>query len=206
MIVKVKVCGITNAEDAKAAVDMGADILGFNFYEKSPRYVTIEQAAHLALQVPAIVSLAGVFVNAEPSFIREAAKHCHLDWVQLHGDETPEFCDNFRTDPPNIMKAVRIRTREDIERASQYSADAILLDAFNPEKYGGTGQTFDWSLLTHSGQRIFLAGGITPDNAKEAAEQGMYALDICSGIESEPGKKCHKKMQQFFDNIHHLRR
>ena len=206
MIVKVKVCGITNAEDAKAAVDMGADILGFNFYDKSPRYVTIEQAAHLALQVPAIVSLAGVFVNAEPSFIRDAAKHCHLDWVQLHGDETPEFCANFRTDPPNIMKAVRIKTREDIERASQYSTDAILLDAFNPEKYGGTGQTFDWSLLTYSGQRIFLAGGITPENAKEAADQGMYALDICSGIESEPGKKCLEKMRQFFDNIHHLRR
>ena len=206
MIVKVKVCGITNAEDAKAAVDMGADILGFNFYEKSPRYVTIEQATHLAFQVPAIVSLAGVFVNAKPQFIREAARHAHLDWVQLHGDEPPEFCANFETDPFNIIKAVRIKTREDIERASDYSTDAILLDAFDPNRYGGTGHTFDWNLLTYSGQRIFLAGGITPDNAKEAAQQGMYALDICSGIESEPGKKCHQKMQQFFDNIQDCRR
>ena len=206
MIVKVKVCGITNEEDAKAAVDMGADILGFNFYAKSPRYVTVEQAAHLAIQVPAIVSLAGVFVNAEPSFIREAAKRCHLDWIQLHGDESPEFCEAFMGDTPNIMKAVRIKTREDIERASQYATDAILLDAFHADLYGGTGETFDWGLLTHSGQRIFLAGGITPENAREAAQQGMYALDICSGIESEPGKKCHKKMRQFFDNIEHHRR
>lgn len=206
MIVKVKICGITNAEDAKAAVDMGADILGFNFYEKSPRYVTIEQAAHLALQVPAIVSLAGVFVNAEPQFIREAARHAHLDWAQLHGDEAPEFCAHFETDPFNIMKAMRVRTREDIERASDFTTDAILLDAFDAKRYGGTGHTFDWNLLTYSGQRVFLAGGITPDNAREAAQQGMYALDICSGIESEPGKKCHKKMQQFFDNIQDYRR
>ncbi len=206
MIVKVKICGITNAEDAKAAVDMGADILGFNFYDKSPRYVTMEQAAHLALQVPAIVSLAGVFVNAEPSFIREAGKKCHLDWIQLHGDESPQFCAGFMSDTPNIMKAVRIQTREDIERASQYATDAILLDAFREDLYGGTGETFDWGLLTYSGQRIFLAGGITPDNAKEAAEQGVYALDICSGIESEPGKKCHKKMRALFDTIQHVRR
>jgi len=206
MIVKVKVCGITNAEDAKAAVDMGADILGFNFYDKSPRYVTVEKAAHLALQVPAIVSLAGVFVNAEPSFIREAGRECHLDWIQLHGDESPEFCAGFMSDTPNIMKAVRVKTREDIERASQYATDAILLDAFREDLYGGTGETFDWSLLTHSGQRIFLAGGITPENAKEAAKQGVYALDICSGIESEPGKKCHEKMRRFFDTIQHHRR
>jgi phosphoribosylanthranilate isomerase len=206
MIVKVKVCGITNAEDAKAAVDMGADILGFNFYDKSPRYVTIEKAAHLALQIPAFVSLAGVFVNAEPSFIREGGTKCHLDWIQLHGDESPEFCAGFMSDTPNIMKAVRVKTREDIERASQYATDAILLDAFREDLYGGTGDTFDWSLLTHSGQRIFLAGGITPDNAKEAAKQGVYALDVCSGIESEPGKKCHEKMRRFFDTIHHLRR
>lgn len=206
MIVKVKICGITNVADAQAAVDMGADILGFNFYNKSPRYVTIEQAASLVYKVPAIVSLAGVFVNAEPGLIREAARHCDLDWIQLHGDESPEFCEHFKTDGPNIMKAVRIKTREDIERASQYATDAILLDAFQQARYGGTGQTFDWSLLTYSGQRIFLAGGITPENAREAAEQGTYALDICSGIESEPGKKCHIKMQALFDAIQHVRR
>lgn len=206
MIVKVKVCGITNTEDARAAVDMGADILGFNFYEKSPRYVSIEQAAHLAMQVPAIVSLAGVFVNADPSFIREAARECHLDWIQFHGDETPEFCTQFQTDAPNIMKALRVKSREDIESASTYATDAILLDAYHPDQYGGTGHTFDWNLLTYSGQRIFLAGGITPENAKEAAEQGVYALDVCSGIEKEPGKKCPDKMKRFFENIQHVRR
>jgi len=212
LIVKVKICGITNYDDAAAAVDMGADLLGFNFYPKSPRFVTPEQATEIISRLPGFMDIAGVFVheagndeNESFSKINETIKHCQLNWVQLHGDESPQFCRMFRSLNVRTMKALRVKSQNDIQLAEDYFTDAILLDAFHPEKYGGTGLTFDWNIVGHIGKRIFLAGGINPDNAAEAVKLGVYGIDVCSGVEAEPGKKDHKKMKKLFENIHHLR-
>ena len=205
LIVKVKICGITNYDDAVAAMDMGADLLGFNFYPKSPRYLPPEEAAAIISKLPAMVDTAGVFVNASFDEIRRIIDLCYLDWVQLHGDEDPEFCRSLNSVDVKTMKALRVRDETDIENAEEFFTDAILLDAFHPEKYGGTGLTFDWNIVGHIGKRVFLAGGINPENAPDAVNLGVYGIDVCSGIEAEPGKKDHEKMKKLFDNIKHLR-
>ena len=203
--VKIKICGIPCVDDAKAAMNMGADLLGFNFYPRSPRYVTVDQAVAIATKLPAFISLVGVFVNSTREAICAAMEACFLDWIQLHGDETAEFCQSFCKDAVKVMKAIQVKESGDIDRANAFPVHAILLDAFHPERYGGTGDTFDWGLITHTGKRVFLAGGINPDNVVEAVELDMYGIDVCSGIESEPGKKDHEKMQTLFRNIRHLR-
>ena len=205
LIVKVKICGITNYEDAAAALDMGADLLGFNFYPKSPRFITPEKAAQIINKLPAFIDLAGIFVNASIDQITETKNLCSLDWVQLHGDESPQLCKELLSHNVKVMKALRVKDQTDIKKADDYFTDAILLDAFNPEKYGGTGLTFDWNIIGHIGKRVFLAGGINPDNAADAVKLGVYGIDVCSGIEAEPGKKDHKKMKKLFENIKHLR-
>ena len=205
LIVKVKICGITNYEDAAAALDMGADLLGFNFYAKSPRFVTPDKARQIINKLPGFVDIAGVFVNESIEQINETKNLCQLDWIQLHGDESPEFCKQFLSINVKVMKAIRVKEQSDIQQAEHYFTDAILLDAFDPEKYGGTGLSFDWNIIGHINKRIFLAGGINPDNAADAVELGVYGIDICSGIEAEPGKKDHEKVKKLFENIRHLR-
>jgi phosphoribosylanthranilate isomerase len=205
LIVKVKICGITNYKDAAAAIDMGADLLGFNFYPESPRFITPEKAAEIINKLPAFADIVGVFVNAPLKQIKETINLCQLNWVQLHGDESPKFCRSFLSLNVKTMKALRVKEAKDIRLTEDYFTDAILLDAYRSEKYGGTGLTFDWNIIGHIGKRIFLAGGINSDNAAAAIELGVYGIDVCSGIESEPGKKDHKKMKKLFDNIRHLR-
>ena len=205
LIVKVKICGITNYDDAAEASVLGADLLGFNFYPKSPRYIEPEKAAEIVSSLPSFTDIVGVFVNADESQIREIIEQCQLNWVQLHGDESPEFCRSFGSLNVKTVKALRVRGEEDIKQAEKYFTDAILLDAFDPEKYGGTGISFDWNIVGHISKRVFLAGGINPDNAVDAIELGVYGIDICSGVEAEPGKKDHKKMKKLFENIRHLR-
>ncbi|MHC4574621.1 MAG: phosphoribosylanthranilate isomerase [Planctomycetota bacterium] len=205
LIVKVKICGITNFEDAAAAMDLGADLLGFNFYPKSPRHLTPPEAAKIINRLPGFIDIAGVFVNTSFEHIREAMSLCPLDWVQLHGDETPQFCQSFLSLNVKTMKALRVKNQNDIQQAEDYFTDAILLDAFDPEKYGGTGLTFDWNIVGHIGKRVFLAGGINPDNVVRAVELGVYGIDVCSGVEAEPGRKDHEKMKKLFENIRHLR-
>jgi len=205
LIVKVKICGITNHEDAVAAMNMGADLLGFNFYPQSPRYVSPDKVAEIIKKLPGFIDLAGVFVNASIDEIREISNVCPLDWVQLHGDETPEFCRQFLTYDVKTMKAIRVKDEGDIRRAERYFTDAILLDAFRPDSYGGTGHTFDWNVIGHIGKRVFLAGGINPDNVADAIKLGVYGVDVCSGIEAEPGKKDHEKMRRLFEIVQQLR-
>lgn len=205
LIPKVKICGITNYDDAVAAMEMGADILGFNFYPKSPRYIEAADATRIVKKLPAFVDVGGVFVNSSLEEVREIANQCQLDWIQLHGDENVEFCRWLAYDSVKTMKAIRVKGAQDIKQVDEYSTDAVLLDAYDPSKYGGTGVTFDWNIIGHIGKRIFLAGGINPDNAVAAMELGVYGIDVCSGVESEPGKKDHKRMQQLFDNVRHLR-
>jgi phosphoribosylanthranilate isomerase len=200
--VKVKICGITNLEDAQAAVDMGADILGFNFHPPSPRYIEMDKAERIICKLPSFVDTAGVFVNANQPDIRSLTDSGVLNWVQFHGDETSEFCNQFNTWNLRTIKAIRVRSAEDIDRAQEFETFSLLFDAFDPSLYGGTGKTFDWSLIKEYPCRIFLAGGINPDNVLKAMEVDVYGLDICSGVESEPGKKDHTKMKQLFDNIY----
>ena len=205
LITKVKVCGITNYEDAAAAMDMGADMLGFNFYPKSPRYLTPQQAVQIIDRLPGYVDTAGVFVNASLEQINEAKNICQLDWIQLHGDEDADFCRLFLSHNVKTMKAIRVKDQTDIQKADSFFTDAILLDAFDPNKYGGTGLTFDWNVIGHMNKRVFLAGGINPDNAADAVKLGVYGIDVCSGVEAEPGKKDHDKMKELFENIRNLR-
>lgn len=200
--VKVKICGITNLQDAEAAIEMGADILGFNFYPESPRYIDTNEAEKIICKLPTFVDIAGVFVNANRPDIRKLTDSGMLNWVQFHGDETSEFCSQFNAWNLHTIKAVRVRSIEDIDRAQEYQTDSLLFDAFDLKSYGGTGKTFDWSLLKNYPRRVFLAGGINPDNVSKALETDVYGIDICSGIESEPGKKDPTKMKQLFENIH----
>jgi phosphoribosylanthranilate isomerase len=205
LIVKVKICGITNYEDAIAAIDMGADMLGFNFFAGSPRFITPHDAEILINRLPAFVDTVGLFVNETVEKINEVLNLCQLNWIQLHGDEDSQFCRTFLSRNVKTMKAIRVKDHNDIESARTFFTDAVLLDAFDPAKYGGTGVSFDWNIIGNISQRIFLAGGINPDNIASAVKLGVYGVNICSGIESAPGKKDHKKMKQLFDNIRFLR-
>ena len=205
MAIKVKICGITNLNDAKAAVDMGADILGFNFYPPSPRFITPDEALEIINKLPTFVDIAAVFVNAEVEQIKGLTEQGFFNWIQLHGDETPGFCDSLQWFNVKTIKAIRVKNKDAVKAVSSYYTDAVLLDAFDPKKYGGTGETFDWNIIRDIGKRIFLAGGLNPDNVAQAMETGVYGIDTCSGVESEPGKKDHKKMKKFFENIEHIR-
>ncbi len=205
LAVKVKICGITNYKDAIAAAEMGADMLGFNFYPKSPRYLEPEQALEIIDRLPAYVDLVGLFVNDTFEHIAQTIDQCTLDWIQLHGDETNEFCEQFQSFNARTMKAIRVKDENDIKQAEEYFTDAILLDAFDPKKYGGTGLSFDWNIIGNISKRVFLAGGIDAENVRKAIELGVYGIDVCSKIESEPGKKDHAKMRQLFDMIKDLR-
>ena len=205
LIVKVKICGITSLEDAQAAIDMGAEMLGFNFYRKSPRYIEPDKAKEIINKLAGFVNIVGVFVNSSFDEIHDITEKCGLNWVQMHGDETSEFCNRVGQLNVKTMKAIRVKDASDIDLAKEYFTNAVLLDAFSPEKYGGTGIAFDWNIVGNIQKRVFLAGGITCDNAVEAVNLGVYGIDICSGIESQPGKKDHEKMQKLFDNIKHLR-
>ena len=201
----VKICGLTNPEDAILAMDLGADLLGFNFYPKSKRFIDPKDAGKIIRKLPAFVDTVGLFVNADADEIRKISKELMLNWVQLHGDESPGFCLSLNNIPAQIIKAIRVKDGHDIEYAKNFSTDALLLDAYHPMLYGGTGERFDWKKLPeltgHTFGRTFLAGGINPDNVVEAIGYGFYGIDICSGIEDSPGNKNYKKMKELFKNI-----
>jgi len=200
MSVKVKICGITNVEDAQAAQAAGADLLGFVFYEKSPRCVTVEQAAAIARTVSPFVVRVGLFVDAPPQLVMEAMSACGLQLLQFHGDETPEYCRQFGA---MSMKAFRVKDAETIRTLPEYPTDALLLDAFVPGQHGGTGYSFNWDLAVDAvnlGKPVFLAGGLTPGNVAEAVcKVRPYGVDVSSGVESAPGKKDHAKVKAFIE-------
>ena len=181
LIVKVKICGLTNYDDAVAAMDMGADLLGFNFYPVSPRYITPEQAKGIINKLPGFMDTAGVFVNASIEQIHEIKDICQLDWVQLHGDEDPEFCRSLLSHNVKTMKAIRVKNQADIERADSFFTDAVLLDAFDPDKYGGTGLTFDWNVIGNISKRIFLPFILVFSLWREL--RFYFLLDSLSGTE-----------------------
>jgi phosphoribosylanthranilate isomerase len=196
--VRVKICGITNTEDAAAAVNSGADALGFMFFEGSKRNVPFAQAAEIIRALPPFVTKVGVFVNAEEEFIRGALE-TGIDTLQLHGDETPEFCARFA--PVKVVKAFRMRGDETLRQCLAYPNHAWLLDSYVSGEQGGTGATFDWNLAaeaTKLNRRVILAGGLKPFTVAAAVQKVQpYAVDVSSGVESAPGRKDHGKIRAF---------
>lgn len=199
-MVRVKICGITNREDALLAVEAGAHALGFVFAE-SPRKVEPETVRQIVEILPPFISRVGVFVNEDQCMIEEISAICGLDVLQLHGDETPSYCTKFNK---KVIKAIRVQDSSVLVSMVKYKVDAFLLDAFVPDKFGGTGRTFDWqiALQAKSLGRIILSGGLDPENIIDAiAQVEPYAVDVSSGIEAQPGKKDPKKLKAFFEAI-----
>lgn len=201
---RVKICGITSVADAQTAVNAGAEAIGLVFYAPSPRAVTIEQAREIAASVGPFVTVVGLFVNADESYVRDVLANVGLHLLQFHGDESPEFCESFHRP---YMKAIRMRPELDLTDAlDKYaSATAILLDAYRPGVPGGTGETFDWQRVPKQSLRpIVLAGGLTPENVASAIQAThVYGVDVSGGVESAPGKKDSQKVEQFIYNARH---
>jgi phosphoribosylanthranilate isomerase len=197
LTVKVKICGITERDDALHAAACGADALGFVFYAASPRRVTPAQARAIIADLPPFVTRVGLFVNEDPGRIREIAGQCGLDALQLHGDELPQDC---RLPPYRVIKGSRPRRPEELEPLAEYPVSALLIDAAVPGQFGGTGQRADWELarrLTER-QRVILAGGLSPENVADAVRQVRpYGVDVSSGVESAPGKKDPERVARF---------
>jgi len=198
--VKVKICGITNPDDARAAVDFGADALGFVFFAGSPRCVSPEVAAAIIGKLPPFTATIGVFVNEEPKQVEKTITATGIDVVQFHGEEPPEMCAISR----RLIKAIRIKSLESLDPLKHYKniVSAFLLDTFTPDLFGGTGRIFNWDVATYAKQfgNIILAGGLTPENVADAVRHVRpYAVDVSSGVESEKGKKDHKKMKAFIE-------
>lgn len=199
---KVKICGITNLEDALVSAKFGADALGFNFYVKSPRYITPENAREIVEQLPENVLKVGVFVNESLEKIIEIAQTANLDALQLHGEETPEFARELKQKTSlEIIKAFRVSPEFKPEDVLKYETDAILLDAYNPKEHGGTGETFDWEIAKKVQEifpKMYLAGGLNHDNVHLAVRSiNPFAVDVCSGIEGTKGEKDKVKLINF---------
>jgi phosphoribosylanthranilate isomerase len=196
-MVKLKVCGITNYDDACAAIDAGAEFLGFNFYAPSPRYIAPEAAREIIERLPPEIIHVGVFVNeARPELVHQKMMLSGVSVAQLHGDEDEMFCRIVGAS--RIIKALRIGKQFDLETLTGYPASAFLIDAFDTKQYGGTGKTSNWDIARDIAQvaNVFLAGGLTPENIGEAIQQVQpYAVDVNSGVESYPGRKDKEKLQ-----------
>ncbi len=198
MDLKIKICGITNAADALAAVAAGADALGFMFYAASPRSVTVEAAVEIAAKVPPHVLRVGVFVNPSDDLVSAAVLRCGLGLLQFHGEEEPGFCRQFGI---MSMKAFRIKDADSLQIIPSYQTDAYLLDSYVAGRAGGTGEKFNWDLaleVKKLKKPIFLAGGLTAENVAKAVRWVQpFAVDVSSGVEASPGKKDHQKMRDF---------
>lgn len=200
MAVRVKICGITNIEDALAAVDFRADALGFVFFQGSPRYISPGDAALIIKKLPPFVTTVGVLVDESPESVGQIIALTGIDVIQLHGDEPPEACLFSR----RVIKAIRIKSLASLDPLVHYQdkVSSFLLDTFSPDSFGGTGQKFNWDIATYAKQfgRIILSGGLTPDNIVEAVKQvEPYGVDVSSGVELKKGKKDHLKMRLFIE-------
>lgn len=201
MHTRIKICGIKHLDDALKAIECGADAIGLIFVEKSPRYISLTDARFIAESLPPFVTVVGLFMDATEATVREALKVVPLNLLQFHGDESPEFCEQF--DMPYI-KVLRMRENVNVVAfAQEYSnAAGILLDTYTKEG-GGSGQTFDWNLIPDNVPLpLILAGGLNPENVALAVETVKpYAVDVSSGVESEPSIKDHKKIEQFIKEV-----
>lgn len=202
MIPKVKICGITNRDDALMAAELGADALGFVFYRASPRYVLPERAREIIERLPPFVTTVGVFVNEKKETVEEVIETSGIEAVQLHGEESPAYCASLRG--VKVIKAFRVRDEFHPERLGHYEVDAYLLDAYQKGLYGGTGKTFSWEMARRGKEygRIILAGGLTPENVRQAVEAVQpYAVDVSSSVEQSPGVKDREQVRAFLEAV-----
>lgn len=207
--VRVKICGITRPEDALLAASLGADAIGLVFYQGSKRAVSVQQAQRIREILPAFVSLVGLFVNPDRKHVVGVNSELHLDCLQFHGDEQADFCQSFGMP---YIKAIPVRPDQDPlpQIRSHVRANAILLDAYDPQQAGGTGKQFDWTVARHCVQQsplpVVLAGGLSASNAAQAInEVRPWALDLSSGVESEPGLKDPERLKAFFNEVNRVR-
>lgn len=197
----VKICGITNLEDALMAVEAGADALGFNFYRPSPRYISPDAAGEIIKHLPEELLKVGVFVNESPEVVREIAQTVGINALQFHGDESPKYCAGFVG-----WYIIKVLSQKDLSdgTARDYNVAAVMIDAGDKSTRGGTGRVVDWSVAAnHRNQvpKLFLAGGLSPSNIEEAIVcVRPYAVDACSLLEQVPGKKNHELVRAFIRN------
>jgi len=201
-VIQVKICGITNKEDALFAAKCGAAALGFIFYPHSPRYVNPDDVRKIILVLPDGLVRVGVFVNEKADEIKKVMKYCGLDMIQLHGDESTEYCRDFPAD--RIIKAVELKNEKDLNHALNYNVSALLVDSRQDGLYGGTGKKANWNLACRIKNKkpLILSGGLNEDNIVQAIKDvGPHALDINSGVESKPGKKDCAKLARICEII-----
>ncbi len=205
MKTRIKICGITRVDDALAAAQAGADAIGLVFYDPSPRAVTLERARAIAESIPAFVSVVGLFVNPDPVFVREVIDQVPLDLLQFHGDESAAFCSQFER---RWIKAVRVQHEDDVAAAFERYAQAagILVDAYDPQLYGGTGKSFDWQMIPKERPLpLILAGGLNSDNvARAVAEVHPWAVDVSGGVEARKGQKDLSRITAFINEVHRV--
>lgn len=205
MVPKIKICGITNIEDAQLAVQAGADALGFILYPNSPRFVEIQVVKSIVNQLPPFVLPIGVFVNEEQTMVQNVMDVCGLALAQLHGEESPSYCESLGYP---VLKAIRLRDRSSFLSLAEYKGRAgvrgFVLDAFSESEYGGTGKVADWDIAAEAAKAapVLLAGGLSPDNVLEAIHRVQpYGVDVSSGVEVSPGKKDPHKVQAFIQAV-----
>ena len=205
MLPKIKICGITNQEDAEAAVHEGADALGFVLYSHSPRYVEPAVAKRIIGRLPPFVLPVGVFVNQDLDTVRHLFDDCGFALAQLHGDESPGFCESLNRP---VLRAIRLRDRSSFLALAEFKGRTgvrgFVVDAFSNTAYGGTGHTTDWSLAGEMAKAapILLAGGLTPENVEEAIRRVQpYGVDVSSGVEESPGRKDPDKIRAFIRSV-----
>ncbi|MDO8580149.1 MAG: phosphoribosylanthranilate isomerase [Candidatus Omnitrophota bacterium] len=201
-MVKVKICGITNKEDALKAAYYGAWAVGFVFHQKSPRYISPSRARKIIEELPPFVTPVGVFVNQNERAVRDVCRFARISTIQLHGDETPLYCTRFRD--YKVIKAFRVKDDFNFAQVNQYRVHAYLFDTYSSQEYGGTGETFNWEILkTQSFEKPFiLSGGLNPQNIQQAlGTLNPYAVDVSSGVEKSPGIKNPRLVKTFFDVI-----
>ena len=199
---RIKICGITRVEDGAEAVRLGVDAIGLVFYAPSPRVVTTTQARDIITSLPPFVTTVGLFVNASEQEVEAVLEKTQLNLLQFHGDESPQECRRYGLP---YLKALRMQDGIDISTVAELYSDAagILLDSFQPGVPGGTGQTFDWSLIPSISKPIVLAGGLNPGNVGSAIQQVKpYAVDVSGGVEQDKGIKDHQKMAEFINEVH----
>ena len=199
---KVKICGFTDSENARDAAIAGVDAIGLVFYDKSPRNVDIQKAREIVAALPPFINRVGLFVNANPSFIDEVLCEVPLDTLQFHGDEEVVDCTQYQMP---FIKSLRVTSKTNLDQIAEHFSDAsaLLLDSYNPNSYGGTGEIFDWSLArVKINLPIILAGGLNSENVSEAISQvNPYAVDASSGVESSPGMKDIDKILAFIQSV-----
>lgn len=201
MRTRIKICGITNLDDALSAVESGADALGFVFVAESRRYVDPDIAREIIQHLPPMVTVVGVFVNEKIETVREIGRHCSLDLLQFHGMESPEYCEWY---PQRVIKAFRVKDQSSIKEIRKYKVHGYLLDSYSEKGFGGTGSPFDWSLARKVSPLlpVLLAGGLDPENVGQAIEQVRpYGVDVSSGVESSAGNKDPEKIHGFINAV-----